>query len=99
MLKKFIIIMFYLYYIFKEKIDTLEALQQIQKKNNEDVRKNLEKQSMLDENLKSIVKIQGHFQVYNSFNVTLFERGKLNVFNVIYYFIYLSRTHSNLWRP
>ena len=32
MLKKFIIIMFYLYYIFKEKIDTLEALQQIQKK-------------------------------------------------------------------
>jgi hypothetical protein len=99
MLKKFIIIMFYLYYIFKEKIDTLEALQQIQKKNNEDVRKNLEKQSMLDENLKSIVKIQGHFQVYNSFNVTLFERRKLNVFNVIYYFIYLSRTHSNLWRP
>jgi len=67
MLKKFIIIMFYLYYIFKEKIDTLEALQQIQKKNNEDVRKNLEKQSMLDENLKSIVESVGHFQVHNSF--------------------------------
>jgi hypothetical protein len=55
-----------LFIFSKEKIETLEAVQQSQKENNEDVRKNLEKQLMLDENLKSIVKTLGDAQVFNS---------------------------------
>ncbi len=58
---------FYNLFIFsKEKYEALEALQQRQKENNEGVRKNLEKQSMLDENLQSIVKSLGDVQVFNS---------------------------------
>ena len=58
---------FYNLFIFsKEKYETLEALQLRQKENNEGVRKNLEKQSMLDENLKSIVNSLGDVQVLNS---------------------------------
>ena len=58
----------------KEKYEALEVLQQRQKENNEGVRKNLEKQSMLDENLQSIVKSLGDFQVFNSTSSNLFER-------------------------
>ena len=66
---------FYNFFIFsKEKYEALEVLQQRQKENNEGVRKNLEKQSMLDENLQSIVISLGDVQVFNSTSRNLFER-------------------------